>query len=180
MRWISYMPNMLVPSCSAKVFLRVKYTGSAVLHMLFSTPDISVNIELGVMSPENNFHFLVENWYSNLNGLNQLYKTRYGSIKKNSCQNRPIWLKSKFETLKKMFFKSMWFWSVLWPSFIWNNQILEYTQKCMENDKNPALPETLYFRNQSWLLLQKFETFTKPVTGLCWNFYFASFELTEQ
>ena len=44
------------------VYLRAEHAGAAALHMLFWTPDISFNINLGLTNPgAKNLHFLVEN-----------------------------------------------------------------------------------------------------------------------
>ena len=48
----------------ATVFLRVKHAGAAVLKMLLSTPDISFNVDLAVMTPvPKNIYYLVDNRY---------------------------------------------------------------------------------------------------------------------
>ena len=45
----------------AIVFLRAKYAGAAVLHALFWTPRISLNIDLGLVKPgANNLYFSVK------------------------------------------------------------------------------------------------------------------------
>ena len=52
------------------IFLRAKIAGTAVLHMLFWTLDISFNIDSELMNMENKkVYFLVKNWHSSLDGL---------------------------------------------------------------------------------------------------------------
>ena len=49
--------------------------------MLFWSHDISFNIDLGLMNPVKKYiNFLLENWSSSLNGLNQPYKARPSTI----------------------------------------------------------------------------------------------------
>ena len=73
--------NYLYCLAFAIVFLRAKRVGAIVLHMQLWTHNISFNIDLRLMSHwRKNVNFIVENWYSSLNCLNQPYLARPGPI----------------------------------------------------------------------------------------------------
>ena len=159
-KFISIRLNTLVLLCvAAMVFLRAKYAGVAVFHLILWKPEISFNIDFGLMSlGTKNFHYLVENRYVNLDGLN------HSHIRPTLARFSVTFMWESVDFTKKGVFQLYIFFQVLkkviviglltffhveksvYRNIEW---FLRYIQKCMKKNSKKRLHKKRYNFNTS-------------------------------